>query len=48
MLDHLGTGKVWGLSRKRGGLRILPPFNYRDGWGVMPYRGKIEALASSR
>ncbi len=48
MLDHLGTGKAWDLSRKRGGLRILPPFNYQKDWGVMPFRGKIEALAGVR
>ena len=48
MLDHLGTGKVWDLSRKRGGLRMLPPFNYQENWGVMPFRGKIEALAGVR
>ena len=48
MLDHLGTGKVWDLSRKRGGLKILPPFNYRENWGVLPFRGKIEALAQVR
>ena len=48
MLDHLGTGKVWDLSRKRGGLRVLPPFNYQKDWCVMPFRGKIEALAGVR
>ena len=48
MVDHLGTGKVWDLSRKRGGLRVLPPFNYQKDWGVMPFRGKIEALAGVR
>lgn len=48
LLDHLGTGKAWDLSRKRGGLRILPPFNYQKDWGVMPFRGKIEALAGVR
>jgi glucose-1-phosphate adenylyltransferase len=48
MLDHLGTGKDWDLSRKRGGLRMLPPFNYRESWGIMPFRGKIEALAGVR
>ena len=48
MLDHLGTGKVWDLSRKRGGRRVLPPFNYQKDWGVMPFRGKIEALAGVR
>ena len=48
MLDHLGTGKVWDLSRKRGGLRMLPPFNYQQNWGALPFRGKIEALAGVR
>ena len=48
MLDHLGSGKVWDLSRKRGGLKILPPFNYQKDWGVMPFRGKVEALAGVR
>ena len=48
LLDHLGTGKDWDLSRKRGGLRLLPPFNYRSDWGTMPYRGHIEALAGVR
>lgn len=27
LLDHLGTGKDWDLSRKRGGLKILPPLH---------------------
>ena len=48
MIDHLGSGKVWDLSRKRGGLRLLPPFNYQQDWGVMPFRGQIEALAGIR
>jgi len=48
MLDHLGSGKVWDLSRKRGGLRLLPPFNSQQDWGIMPFRGKIEALAGIR
>ena len=26
LIDHLGTGKAWDLSRKRDGLFILPPF----------------------
>ena len=48
LLDHLGTGKDWDLSRKRGGLRLLPPFNYKGDWGAMPYRGHIEALTAVR
>ena len=26
LMDHLGSGKAWDLSRKRDGLYILPPF----------------------
>ena len=26
LMDHLGSGKVWDLSRKREGLFLLPPF----------------------
>ena len=49
MLDHLGTGKDWDLSRKRGGLKILPPFAYKQAWGgEMAFRGKMEALAGVR
>ena len=44
LLDHLGSGKDWDLSRKHGGLRILPPFGY-EGKGVGEYRGNMEALA---
>ena len=29
LLDHLGSGKDWDASRKRGGLRILPPLQLR-------------------
>ena len=47
LLDHLGNGKAWDLSRKRGGLRFLPPFNV-DKQAARPYRGDIEALASIR
>ena len=48
MVDHLGSGKDWDLSRKRGGLRLLPPFTTQQGWGIMPFRGKVEALAGIR
>ena len=44
LLDHLGSGKDWELSRKHGGLRILPPFSYAEK-GVGTYRGNMEALA---
>lgn len=34
LIDHLGSGKCWGLSRRRGGLTILPPYlNSADVYG---------------
>ncbi len=48
LLDHLGSGKDWDLSRKRGGLKILPPFNREFRGDLLPFRGKMEALAGVR
>lgn len=31
LIDHLGSGKEWNLSRKREGLYILPPFEEESG-----------------
>ncbi len=45
MLDHIGSGKDWDLSRKHGGLRILPPFGYADGKHQATYGGRMDALA---
>ncbi len=46
LLDHVSNGKDWDLSRKSGGLKILPPFsNARRGGGE--YRGSIEALSAA-
>ncbi len=44
LLDHLGSGKDWDLSRKHGGLRLLPPFSYAE-QSHGAYRGNMEALA---
>lgn len=43
LMDHLGTGKPWDLSRKREGMFILPPFHDPDS-GL--YKGKLSALES--
>jgi len=43
LLDHLGAGRDWDLTRRVGGLKLLPPFGYTD----MPsesYRSRIDAL----
>lgn len=41
LMDHLGSGKAWDLSRKREGLFILPPFSETR----IP-NSRIESLAS--
>jgi len=48
LLDHLGAGGEWDLSRKTGGLLLLPPFgNAADGYASGGlYRGRLEALAN--
>lgn len=50
LLDHLGTGKNFDLSRRRGGLRILPPFNImnNDGRSSTTFQGKMDALCGVR
>ena len=30
LIDHLGSGREWDLSRKREGLYVLPPFGQND------------------
>lgn len=45
LLDHVGSGKDWDLSRKHGGLRILPPFGYASKKHEGDYRGRMDALA---
>ena len=46
LLDHLGNGKSWDLSRRDGGLRLLPSFATYENRGVVhgQFRGKMEAL----
>ena len=48
LLDHVGSGKDWDLSRKYGGLRILPPFSYAQSHGDGENRGRMDALAGVR
>lgn len=43
LLDHIGSGKAWDMSRKRGGLRMLPPFGLPE-YHRGDYTGTIEAL----
>lgn len=43
LMDHLGAGREWDLTRKNGGLNIVPPFAEKN---VKVYTGRVEALAS--
>ena len=45
LLDHLGSGKDWDLSRRSGGLRLLPPFGLPDSH-LGEYKGCMEALSA--
>lgn len=44
LIDHLGSYQDWDLNRKRGGLKLIPP--YASGTSGS-YRGKIEELRAS-
>ncbi len=43
LIDHLGNGREWDLSRKNGGLNIVPPFAQKSS---DKYNGRVEALSS--
>lgn len=43
LMDHLGNGREWDLSRKNGGLNIVPPFARKT---AKVYHGRVEALYS--
>lgn len=43
LMDHLGSGKPWDLSRKHDGMYLLPPFSTKDGGA---HTSRIEALQS--
>ena len=47
LMDHIGSGKDWDLSRSDGGVKILPPFitAYDNTTSSMqPYSSRLEAL----
>lgn len=45
LMDHIGSGKDWDLSRKQGGLHILPPFGLK---GNVLYTTRLEALRGAK
>lgn len=43
LMDHLGSGRAWDLSRKREGLSIFPPHRYFEETESL-YNGRVQAL----
>lgn len=41
LMDHVGTGKPWDLSRKNGGLHLLPPYSINS---VTMWGNRIDAI----
>ena len=44
LMDHLGNGREWDLSRKNEGLSILPPYRATTQENETLYHGRIQAL----
>ena len=42
LMEHIGSGKDWDLSRKNGGIAVLPPYGESGISGL--YRGRLDAL----
>lgn len=50
LIDHIGSGKDWDMSRKNAGVTLLPPYSYSRKASPLvtgEYRGKIDALAGA-
>ena len=43
LMDHLGSGREWDLTRKNGGLNLVPPFSDKE---TKMYNGRVEALSN--
>ncbi len=43
LMDHLGNGREWDLSRKHGGLNLVPPYSDRM---TKVYTGRVDAIAN--
>lgn len=44
LVDHLGSGKDWDLSRRSGGLKIFPPNMFAHKRGVSSYETRLSTL----
>lgn len=46
LIDQIGSGKVWDMSKKSGGIMVLPPFDLEGSPGN--YHGMCDALFAKR
>ena len=44
LMEHIGSGKEWDLSRKRGGIAYFPPYTSAGSAGYS--RGTLESMTS--
>ena len=44
LIDHLGNGREWDLSRKNGGLTIIPPFAQKN--SVSTHDGRVALISN--
>ena len=44
LMDHVGSGKEWDLARKRGGLKIFPPYGEAGTKSTQGKQGALEAI----
>jgi len=42
LMEHVGSGKDWDLSRKKGGILMIPPYSAGENHGL--YKGRLDAL----
>jgi len=42
LMEHVGSGKDWDLSRKKGGVLIFPPYALGENHGL--FQGRLDAL----
>jgi glucose-1-phosphate adenylyltransferase len=42
LMDHIGSGKHWDLSRKNGGVMVLPPFGATESTAL--YQNRLDAI----
>ena len=46
LMNHIGSGKSWDLSRKHGGIMILPPFGKQTAQTKV-YSSRFEAISNA-